>query len=243
MQAWGVSDRGIVREKNEDSFAIRKLSDKTMLAVVCDGMGGAKAGKVASTLALDVFAGEVERAWREPPSADRTAKVLLDALAAANSAVYEQAQGVEDYDGMGTTLVAAIVRGDRASILNIGDSRAYHFGESGVRCITTDHSLVQQMVEQGELTAEEARRHPLKNIITRAIGTEFDAAGDVFHVELQKGECLLLCSDGLYNVVTDQELLYEVVHGENRDDCCSRLLEIAKTRGAPDNVTAILICV
>ena len=142
---------------------------------------------------------------------------------------------------MGTTLVAALVRGKHATIIKVGDSRAYLINRSGIRRITTDHSLVQLMVLRGEVTPEEARHYPGRNLITRAIGTEPSVQCDLFHLDLERGNCLLLCSDGLTNLVDDQEILFEVVHGANKHNCCQRLLDIAKNRGASDNVTCVLM--
>ena len=142
---------------------------------------------------------------------------------------------------MGTTLVACLVRGKTATIVNVGDSRVYRISSGDITQITMDHSLVQLMVCRGELTPEEARRFPGKNYITRAIGTEPTVKCDIFHLDLKRGDELLICSDGLTNLVHDQEILFEVVHGMDQDQCCRRLLEIAKKRGAPDNVTSILV--
>ena len=143
---------------------------------------------------------------------------------------------------MGTTLVAALVLQSRdALVLNIGDSRAYLLNSDGVRCVTVDHSLVELMVQRGELTPEQAKNHPGKNLITRAVGTEAQVNADLFSLQLERNDCLLLCSDGLSNQMADQEILFEVVHGAHKDDCCQRLLQIAKDRGAPDNVTSVLI--
>jgi len=159
----------------------------------------------------------------------------------ANFTVYDQAAQFEDFTGMGTTLAAALVSGRNVSVVNVGDSRVYAITAGGIRQITKDHSLVQMMVERGELTPELARSYPGKNFITRAIGTDTVVECDLFHTTLDRGDCLLLCSDGLSNMMDDQEILFEVVHGVNKQQCCQRLLDIAKNRGAPDNVTSILI--
>ena len=126
-------------------------------------------------------------------------------------------------------------------VVNVGDSRLYHVNMNGIRRITVDHSLVELMVQRGELTPERARTYPGKNYITRAIGTEATVETDVFHLDVERGDCLLLCSDGLSNMIDDQEILFEVVHGVSKQHCCQRLLTIAKNRGAPDNVTCILV--
>ena len=142
---------------------------------------------------------------------------------------------------MGTTLVAALIHGKEVSIANVGDSRAYSITRAGIRRLTTDHSLVEMMVQRGELTPERARTYPGKNLITRAIGTETVVECDLFHHRMDRGDCLVLCSDGLSNMMDDQEILFEVAHGVNKQYCCQRLLDIAKNRGAPDNVTSILV--
>ena len=190
---------------------------------------------------MDVFVEEVRRCWKPVMEQDKVDQMLRSAVKLANFTVYDQSRQFEEFDGMGTTLVAVMVRGRKATVVNVGDSRAYHVGKSGIRQVTKDHSLVQMMVDRGELTPEVAKSYPGKNFITRAIGTETTVLCDIFHLDVGKGDYLLLCSDGLSNVVSEQELLYEVIHGGEACTCCRRLLEIALHRGAPDNVTAVLI--
>lgn len=241
MEAWGLTDVGNVRSQNQDAFRIVELGKDALLAVVCDGMGGAKSGNVASRLASEVFSEEVKRSFSADLTPDEAEQMLCAAAKLANISVFEQSQLSEDYAGMGTTLVAALTYPRATLVLNIGDSRAYLINADGVRCITRDHSVVEMMVQRGELTPEQAKTHPSKNLITRAVGTEETVFSDVFRVETEPEDCILLCSDGLSNQMADQEILFEVVHGARRDDCCRRLLEIAKNRGAPDNVTSVLI--
>ena len=130
-----------------------------------------------------------------------------------------------------------------AVIANVGDSRAYLIGKDGIRFVTVDHSLVELMVQRGELTREQAKSHPGKNLITRAVGTEQSVECDIYQQKLGRGDQLLLCSDGLSNAMADQEILFEVLHGVHKEGCCQRLLDIAKSRGAPDNVTVVLVTV
>jgi protein phosphatase len=137
--------------------------------------------------------------------------------------------------------VAVLLRGKAATVVNVGDSRVYRINADGIAQITVDHSLVQLMIRRGEITPEQARYFPGKNYITRAIGTEPSVKADIFHLDLKRGDELMLCSDGLTNLVHDQEILFEVVHGSEKAECCQRLLDIAKNRGAPDNVTSILV--
>ena len=241
MQFWGITDPGCVRTQNQDAYYMEKLNKNTLLCIVCDGMGGAKSGNVASTLAVDVFTQEIKRSWRVDMEGEDIDQMLSSAAKLANYTVYEQAQQFEEFAGMGTTLVAVLIHGKFATIVNVGDSRAYSIKEEGVRQLTTDHSLVQMMIARGELTPEKARSYPGKNLITRAIGTESVVECDIFHRRLENEECLLLCTDGLSNMVDEQEMLFEVVHGVNKKSSGERLLDIAKNRGAPDNVTCVLI--
>ena len=243
MQSWGLSDPGCVRKQNQDSYHIEQIDKNTLLGIVCDGMGGAKSGNIASTLAVDVFVQEVRRSYKYSMDQDKIDQMLLSAAKLANFTVYDQSLQIEEFDGMGTTLVAVLIKGRKATILNVGDSRAYGIDVDGIHQITVDHSLVQMMVDRGELTPERAKSYPGKNFITRAIGTEPIIISDLFHRNLAKGDFILLCSDGLSNMMDDQEILFEVVHGVNKQHCCQRLLNIAKNRGAPDNVTSVLIMV
>ena len=241
MQSWALTDQGCVRKQNQDTYKIQQLDKNTLLCVVCDGMGGAKSGNIASKLAIDVFVEEVRRCFHSGMEQEKQDQMLQSAVKLANFTVFDQAQQFEEFNGMGTTLVAALICGKEVTVVNVGDSRAYRINRDGVRLLTTDHSLVQLMVERGELTPERARTYPGKNYITRAIGTETVVLCDIFHLDVERGDCILLCSDGLSNMMDEQEILFEVVHGVNKQQCCRRLLDIAKNRGAPDNVTSILV--
>ena len=243
MQSWGLTDPGCVRKQNQDAFRIEQLDRNTLLCVVCDGMGGAKSGNVASSLAVEVFAEEIRRCWTPGMESDRIDQMLKSAVKLANFTVFDQAAQFEEFSGMGTTLVAALIRDNKATLVNVGDSRVYGINRSGIRLLTKDHSLVQMMVDRGDLTPEVAKSYPGKNLITRAVGTEPMVMCDIYHREVNKGDYLLLCTDGLSNVMDDQEILFEVVHGVNKQHCCQRLLDIAKNRGAPDNVTSVLVLI
>ena len=235
MQAWGLTHRGAVRQQNQDAFAIQRLDDGRVVALVCDGMGGARAGNVASSMAVKLFMEEFLR------TSGREEERMRQAAALANREVFQRSLQDQDCTGMGTTLVAALAGEGGAVILNEGDSRAYHISQSGISLVTRDHSLVADLVERGELTREEAKNHPNRNLITRALGADPSLMADCFRQPMAPGDYLLLCSDGLSNVVEEQEMLYEVIHGEGDESCCQRLLDIALNRGAPDNVTAVLI--
>lgn len=237
MQVWGITNRGAVRQQNQDAFAARVLEDGRVIALVCDGMGGARAGNVASTMAVELF---MEHFFRGGPE-DTDEERMAHAASAANQAVFQRSTQDPECAGMGTTLVAVLADGAEAVILNEGDSRAYHINSEGIVLVTRDHSLVEDLVERGELTREQARTHPHRNLITRALGAEPVLMADCFRQPLAAGDHLLLCSDGLSNVVNEQEMLYEVIHGGAPEDCCQRLLDIALSRGAPDNVTVVLV--
>ena len=157
MQCWGLTDPGCVRQQNQDVYQIEKLDGSSMLCLVCDGMGGAKSGNVASSLAADVFEQEVRRNWKHGLSEERVDQILQSAVKLANFTVFDQAQQFEEFYGMGTTLGAALVHGKRATIIHVGDSRAYAITREGIRQLTRDHSVVQMMLERGELTPEQAR--------------------------------------------------------------------------------------
>ena len=241
MHYWAITDPGCVRSQNQDTYQVEELGRDAVLCVVCDGMGGAKSGNVASSLAAEVFVDEIRRTWVDDMTQAEIDQMLQAAVKLANFTVFDQGQQFEEFSGMGTTLTAVLIKGKNATVVNVGDSRVYAVDAGGISQLTRDHSLVQMMVERGELSQEMAKSYPGKNFITRAIGTEPIVDCDISHLELSKGEFLVLCSDGLSNVLDDQEILFEVIHGVNKQDCCQRLLDIAKGRGAPDNVTSVLV--
>ena len=243
MQSWGLTDVGCTRAQNQDAFLMEQLDKHTLLCVVCDGMGGAKSGNIASTLAADVFVQQVKQSWNGDYVQGNVDKMMKDAIKVTNFTVFDQSQQFEEFTGMGTTLVAVLTNGKWATIVNVGDSRAYLIDRAGIHQVTVDHSVVQLMVSRGELTPEQAKTYPGKSLITRAIGTETMVHCDIFHKKVAKGDYLLLCSDGLSNLMDDQEILFEVAHGQDNEKCCQRLLDIAKKRGAPDNVTSILVSI
>lgn len=243
MQYWGITDPGCTRSQNQDAYHMENLDKNTLLCVICDGMGGAKSGNVASTLAIDVFTQEIKRTWQPDMHQEMLDQMLNNAVKLTNFTVYDQAQQFEEFTGMGTTLVAVLIQGKQATVVNVGDSRAYGITKQGIRQLTVDHSLVQMMVSRGELSPERAKNYPGKNLITRAIGTEPAVSCDIFYHKLEKDDCILLCTDGLSNLLDEQEILFEVAHGLNKEQCCQRLLDIAIRRGAPDNVTSILVAI
>lgn len=236
---WGITDVGLVRRENQDAYAMREAAGHT-ICVVCDGMGGAAGGKLASRIAVETFIQTLEQQLRPAMPPEELQAATVCAIDAANQAVREAAGQSEAYQNMGTTLVSAVTCACGAVVANVGDSRAYHITDKTILRITRDHSLVERMVEEGNLTPEEARHHPKRNLITRALGPGEDAQCDCYLCFMEAGDYLLLCTDGLVNTVTDGEMFAEVQKGAP-ETCLERLLNIAISQGAPDNVTAVLM--
>lgn len=241
MNVWNITDVGAVRKQNQDACRIEELSDDRLLLIVCDGMGGARAGNVASELAVQSFGDAVLERLSGMEQADDIDRALREAVETANHVIWQRSGTDPDCLGMGTTLVAALVIDRVCHIVNVGDSRCYFVSSDGIRRVTRDHSLVEDLVQRGEITQEQARTHPQKNLITRALGAAQEVQADLFQEPCLEGGYLLLCTDGLSNVVTDQEILYEVIHGGVQEESCKRMLDTALQRGAPDNVTAVLL--
>ena len=239
MNALGKTDVGLRRHENQDTFAVETIG-KSVAAVVCDGMGGAEGGQIASTLAVETFLKELRALLREDMSVEQLRELASFCVAQANTAVYERALE-DDCRGMGTTLVSAVAGEKGTVVCNVGDSRAYLIRGGEITRITHDHSVVQTLVESGNITAEEARTHPNRNLITRALGPEEHIECDVYDVTLGADERLLLCSDGLVVTATDEEMYEAVGRGDTPEESLEHLLELSKQRGAPDNVTAVLL--
>ena len=240
VSVWGLTDKGIVRRENQDSCAYETIPEHGLAwGVVCDGMGGAKAGDIASKLAVETFRTHLED-LRGPDLPGETGKLLLAAAEDANRVVYHKASTDDACIGMGTTLVGLILQGETLEVVNVGDSRAYLIRPDGIRRITRDHSVVEDLIANGDLTPEQARRHPQKNLITRALGTSPRVKADLFQETVAPGDALLLCSDGLINEVTDQEIQKEVLAGGSPQEICQRLVARTLYHGAPDNVTVVL---
>lgn len=242
MRYWALTDTGRVRSENQDSWLVRSTETpegkEILTAVVCDGMGGAKAGNVASRMGVERFAEYLCPGLETVEQVDLSAPL---AVREANRAIYDLAFAMPEYEGMGTTLVAAVTDGRETRIVNIGDSRCYLVRNKVIRQVTKDHSLVQDLVDRGEIDRADAWLHPQRNFITRALGTDEDVICDVFRERLEPGDILLLCSDGLSGIVNAQELLFEIAYGGELETAADRMMAIALERGAPDNVTLILL--
>ncbi len=241
MNAFGITDKGKVRSVNQDAYRLNvSPNGEYVLAVLCDGMGGVHGGEIASTIAADSFMQYAENMLHSEPVTDVT-QILREAAAYANLKVYDRAFRDESCCGMGTTLVAALLRPEDAAVVNIGDSRCCWLADGQLQQVTRDHSLVQSMVDRGLITEEEARSHPRKNVIMRAVGLERTIRSDIFRLEIRSGDALLLCSDGLSNLVSTEEMEALLLASSDDDAVCHELLRMALERGAPDNVTLALV--
>ncbi len=246
MKSFGLTDRGKVRKDNQDSFIIEKCTAKDCLIVaLCDGMGGAKAGGVASQLSNRAFVAYIYNKLNSGIGRQVNYRRLLgDACTEANGVAYEYSQFSEEFHGMGTTIVGGVIKSNgNGYIINVGDSRAYHVSRrnGSIIQITRDHSLVEELVAAGTITREEALHHPRRNVITRAVGTGTKVDADYFDFFLQSGDALLLCSDGLTNTLSDEEILRCVLELQTPEEICRSLMAAALERGARDNVTVLVV--
>ena len=241
MKTFGLTDKGKVRKENQDSFLIKQVDGGCLIAVLCDGMGGVQGGSVASNLAAKLFLEYVSLKLQGIKSRESVKPAVLAAVARANGVVYDYSYFDTAFTGMGTTLVGVVCRGARVTVVNIGDSRAYHMSKRKIRQVTRDHSLVEELIDRGAITREQARSHPRKNIITRALGVEPEVEADTFELKLSSGERLLLCSDGLSNLVGNNEMLELSLKCQDPEVLCNKLLELALERGATDNVTIVVL--
>ena len=242
MKIVAKTDKGLVRENNQDAYAVGELPDEVAWAVVCDGMGGAAGGNIASALAVKVISDKITSSYNEKMR-DSSIKNLLDsAITAANIEVYDMAYSRPDLKGMGTTVVAVVVRDNVAHIAHAGDSRAYLVNKDGVEQITVDHSLVQNLVDRGEITKEEAEHHPNKNVITRALGVDKRIDVDFSEIDMQENETLVLCTDGLSNCVNNSEMAEDIKDGQYYA-FADRLVKRANKNGGNDNITVVAIAI
>ena len=240
MKVCGKTDVGLRRHENQDTFAVEQ-GEKLLIAVVCDGMGGAEGGQIASSLAVETFMKEIRALLRADMTAGQLRELASFCVAKANTAVYQRALQDPAYQGMGTTLVSAVAGERDAVICNIGDSRAYLIHNGEMTRITHDHSVVQTLVENGDITAEEARTHPNRNLLTRALGPDETTLCDASDVSFAHGDKILLCTDGLVVTATDEEICRIVCADKRAEEKLDDLIALAKAQGAPDNVTAVLV--
>ena len=248
MNVWGLTDIGLVRKENQDAYAVQRNDESGhLVAVVCDGMGGVSGGRIASTMAVSTFLNSCLANLRAGMDEHEVQQVAEFATAAANSAIYECGQNDAALRGMGTTLVSVIIWDDHALFSNVGDSRAYLIrkaeedGGNAISRITKDHSVVEKLLDMGNITEEEALHHPNRNLVTRVLGPEREAPSDSYYLRLISGDYILLCTDGLIDTVSARDIEREIIGNDDDNTCLNRLLELAKKNGAADNVTAVLL--
>ncbi len=240
MKFYSKTDIGKRRTANQDAFYVGEFDNGAVMAVVCDGMGGAKGGNIASEKAATVISDYIVRSYSPKMSSTAVETLLRAAVETANSEIYELAQTNPDYEGMGTTVVVAFVIDNLAHIVHVGDSRAYLVGASEIEQITTDHSMVQAMVSNGEISEQEAKVHPKKNIITRAVGAEKSVLCDYNIVLKPENAVILICTDGLSNHL-DEQSIFGTVRNTPQENCVEKLIDMANEAGGTDNITAVLI--
>lgn len=240
MRIVAKTDTGLVRSMNQDAYAAGELPVGAAWAVVCDGMGGASGGDVASSVAVKTISEQITSSYRDGMGAKSVKNMLDCAIAAANSTIYEMACSNELLRGMGTTVVAVIVAGGVAYISHAGDSRAYMLSGGELRQLTRDHSMVQELVETGRLTAEEARTHPRKNVITRALGVSEQINAEFSEEKMADGDVLVICTDGLSNYISEHDIV-DVTRQHNYYEFADELIKMANSNGGGDNITVVAI--
>jgi protein phosphatase len=240
MKTLGNSDIGKIRQNNEDAFRFGSFDDGVTWAVVCDGMGGAAGGQIASSMAADMVGRKIEKCYHKSMGENSIENMLLSAITTANVTVYDRAIADDFLSGMGTTIVAAVIKNDVASIAHVGDSRAYLIHADELRLLTKDHSLVQEMLDNGQITEAEFEHHPVKNIITRALGVAEEIEIEFDTVTLEKGDVLFLCTDGLSGTLEKEEML-KIYRSYPFDQFPAKLIERANRAGGKDNITVVAV--
>lgn len=240
LEAYSVTDIGRKRQLNQDYVfsSAKPMGNMPNLFIVADGMGGHNAGDYASKCTVETVVGEIRNSFEKNPTI-----IVKKAIETANSKIRELAAADENLFGMGTTLVVATVIGKYLQVANVGDSRLYLVGKKGIRQVTRDHSLVEEMIRLGGLSREDARKHPDKNIITRAIGAKDEVEPEFFTEELEPGDIILMCSDGLSNMLEDKEI-EKIVQNEELAEMKEKaevLINAANNNGGKDNIAVVLV--
>lgn len=239
MKFYGMTDKGLQRDMNQDVFYTHKFSEQVGFAIVCDGMGGQSAGQIASEMVCNIVATKLIESIEQAESPN-IHEAILHAISEANIQVYTRSNLEAGYKGMGTTIVLAVVANNVAHIANIGDSRVYLIQNDTIKQITKDHSFVQELLEQGKISQQEMSTHPNKNMITRAVGVSLTVEVDYTSFPLEENMKLLLCSDGLTNMLTD-EVIKKIVSLNDAQVACKELIDLANKAGGIDNITVAVI--
>ncbi|HCH28752.1 MAG TPA: Stp1/IreP family PP2C-type Ser/Thr phosphatase [Ruminococcaceae bacterium] len=239
MLIFSKSDRGLKRDENQDSFYTGFLSDNSAFAVVCDGMGGVGGGSVASSVAVEEIVKYINNSYSRKMNRNSVLSLMKNALISANMKVYEMSKETSELSGMGTTAVILIVRNSFALVCHVGDSRAYLINDK-ITQITRDHSVVQDLLENGKLTPDEAKAHPRKNVITRALGAEKEVVPDLTELPIEVGDTVLVCSDGLTNFV-DEDDIADIFENNDISAVAGKLVDTANQNGGGDNITVVTV--
>ncbi len=232
-------DKGIIRNSNQDAYIAGQLSENIAFAIVCDGMGGANAGNIASEIAVKTVSEYLYNSFRENLTIDEIARLVSSAISSANLQIHERSSKNEALKGMGTTIVVAVTLGNQAVISHVGDSRIYLVNEN-ITQLTKDHSIVQSLIESGKISEADAKVHPRKNVITRALGVEETIIVDDDFINLSPGDTLLLCTDGLTNFV-DVNTIFNTFKNNDISLVCDKLVELANLGGGGDNITVVTL--
>ena len=239
MNVTGKTHIGLVRDTNQDMLMFEKLDEQTAFALVCDGMGGANGGNVASDIAVRVLSQRIRQAYEDHHPIRSPEYLLASAMEAANVEIYDTANQTPELSGMGTTVVAIIVWENTVYISHVGDSRLYLYHDGTLSTVTRDHSVVQEMIEKGQITEEQARSHPRRNFITRALGVQEQESGEYDELTLEDGDKLLLCTDGLTNMVEAAKIQEILQHPPGV--AVDALIDAALDGGGTDNITAVIV--
>lgn len=240
MNIVGMTDIGKIRSRNEDAFDFGFFDDGAAWSIVCDGMGGANGGQVASSMAVEIIGDKIKKCYNKLMPVSSFENLFLSSVTTSNVIVYDRGSVDSDLKGMGTTMVGAIVKNNEACIAHVGDSRAYKISPDKVCQITKDHSLVQEMLDNGQISIEEFKTNPIKNIITRALGISKEIDVDFDFIRLEEDEALLLCSDGLSGLVNEDEIL-DIYNNNEFDILCEKYIEKANEYGGRDNITVVVM--
>lgn len=242
MSYYGFSDTGNIRENNEDSFFVKDISNGILASVVADGMGGHLGGKEASSYATGEFLKAIEKAssFFSSYSDKQIENFIKNTVIKINKAIYTQSKETASLSGMGTTLVVCIIFNNKYYIANVGDSRLY-IKSNELKQITKDHSYVSELLEMGAITENEAKNHPNKNVITRAVGTEMSVQPDIYIGKLNDDDTIILCTDGLTNMVSDDIISDVITNEKEANAITNKLIQLAKENGGTDNITVVTI--
>ncbi len=238
MRIYGMTDIGLVREENQDSFSITDF-DNGVFAVLCDGMGGHNSGKEASEIACYVIMEKFKTQYAANLSLNSVRNLMFSCVNAANSEVFAQAVKNPSKAGMGTTCVTVFCRGNDVLVVNVGDSRAYLSTKENLQQLTDDHTVVRMLVDNGDITEEEAHTHPQQSCLTMAVGVERNISPDYFEVTINKDDIVLLCSDGLTRYCADNEI-HDIINSNSLENLPSLLIDRANSHGGRDNITVVV---